>query len=123
MSKKVFISADHGMAIIYFLQSNLVPSLLEAGVDVVVLTDDDTKDKIAAKFSALGGEPKGRLTFKGLRLKQANKYANTVQPRWQWLLSSYLRRVGGSWRINTEAMDSHIQEVWAENGWKFRLGI
>jgi hypothetical protein len=46
----------------------------------------------------------------------------TVQPRWQWLLS-YLRRVGGSWRINTEAMDSNIWEVWAENGWKFRLGI
>ena len=83
MPKKAFISADHGMAIIYFLQSDLVPSLLEAGVDVVVLTDDDTKDKIAAKFSALGGEPKGRLTFEGLRLKEANKYANTVQPRWQ----------------------------------------
>jgi CDP-glycerol glycerophosphotransferase (TagB/SpsB family) len=31
--------------------------------------------------------------------------------------------VGGSWRINTEAMDSHIWEVWAENSWKFRLGI
>ncbi len=123
MQKRIFISADHGMAIIYFLQSDLVPSLLEAGVDVVVLTDDDTKDKIAAKFSALGGESKGSLTFAGLRLKQANQYANTVQPRWQWLLSSYLRRVGGSWRINTEAMDSHIWEVWAENGWKFRLGI
>ena len=133
MTKKIFISADHGMAIIYFLQSNLVPSLLDAGVDVVVLTDDDTKDKIAAKFSALSRgssnevyrdpHPKGHLTFEGLRLKQANKYANTVQPRWQWLLSSYLRRVGGSWRINTEAMDSNIWEVWAENGWKFRLGI
>ncbi|HLA06744.1 MAG TPA: hypothetical protein VJ022_04815, partial [Anaerolineales bacterium] len=33
------------------------------------------------------------------------------------------RRVGGSWRINTEAMDSHIWEVWVENSWKFRLGI
>lgn len=133
MTKKVFISADHGMAIIYFLQSDLVPSLLEAGVDVVVLTDDDTKDKIAAKFSALSGgsssmayrdpQSKSRLTFEGLRLKEANKYANTVQPRWQWLLSSYLRRVGGSWRINTQAMDSNIWEVWAENGWKFRLGV
>ena len=40
----------------------------------------------------------------------------------QWLLA-YLRRVGGSWRINTEAMDSHIWEVWVENSWKFRLGI
>lgn len=116
MTNKVFISADHGMAIIYFLQSDLVSTLLAAGIQVVVLTDDDTKDKIAARFAQPG------LTFEGLRLKEAAQYANSVQPRWQWLLA-YLRRVGGSWRINTEAMDSHIWEVWAENGWKFRLGI
>jgi CDP-glycerol glycerophosphotransferase (TagB/SpsB family) len=116
MSKKVFISADHGMAVIYFLQSDLIPTLLGAGVEIVILTDDDTKDKIAQKFARPG------LIFEGLRLKDANRYANTVQTRWQWLLA-YLRRVGGSWRINTEAMDSHIWEVWAENGWKFRLGV
>ncbi|MDW8277618.1 MAG: CDP-glycerol glycerophosphotransferase family protein [Anaerolineales bacterium] len=116
MPKRIFISADHGMAVIYFLQSDVLPTLLEAGVEVVILTDDETKDKIAAKFARPG------LTFEGLRLKQAQTYANTVQPRLQWLLA-YLRRVGGSWRINTEAMDSHIWEVWAENSWKFRLGI
>ncbi len=32
MSKRIFISADHGMAIIYFLQSDVVPTLLNAGV-------------------------------------------------------------------------------------------
>lgn len=116
MSKKIFISADHGMAIIYFLQSDVVPTLLEAGVEIVVLTDDETKEKIAQRFARPG------LTFEGLRLKEANKFATTHSPRIQWILS-YLRRVGGSWRINTEAMDSHIWEVWAENGWKFRLGI
>jgi hypothetical protein len=116
MTKKVFISADHGMAIIYFLQSDVVPTLLDAGVEVVVLTDDETKEKIAQRFARPG------LIFEGLRLKQANKFAATVQPRLQWLLI-YLRRVGGSRRINTEAMDSHIWEVWGENGWKFRLGI
>jgi hypothetical protein len=116
LSKKVFISADHGMAIIYFLQSDVVPTLLEAGVEVVVLTDDETKEKIAQRFARPG------LTFEGLRLKEANAYASRVNPRLQWLLV-YLRRVGGSWRINTEAMDSHIWEVWAENSWKFRLGI
>jgi hypothetical protein len=57
-----------------------------------------------------------------LRLKEANVYASKVKPRLQWLLA-YLRRVGGSWRINTEAMDSHIWEVWVENSWKFRLGV
>jgi hypothetical protein len=114
--KKVFISADHGMAIIYFLQSDVVPTLLEAGVEVVVLTDDETKDRIAQRFSRPG------LTFEGLRLKEAHKYSSTYRPRLQWLLA-YLRRVGGSRRINTEAMNSHIWEVWVENSWKFRLGI
>jgi hypothetical protein len=116
MTKKIFISADHGMAIIYFLQSDVVSTLLDAGVEIVILTDDETKEKIAERFA------RPNLTFEGLRLKQANAYATKVSPRWQWLLG-YLRRVGGSRRINTEAMDSHIREVWAENGWKFRLGI
>jgi CDP-glycerol glycerophosphotransferase (TagB/SpsB family) len=116
LSKRIFISADHGMAIIYFLQSDVVPMLLEAGVEIVVLTDDETKDRIAQRFVRPG------LTFEGLRLKEATAYANKVKPRLQWLLA-YLRRVGGSWRINTEAMDSHIWEVWVENSWKFRLGI
>jgi hypothetical protein len=116
MTKRLFISADHGTAIIYFLQSDLVPTLLEAGVEIVVLTDDETVDRIAARFARPG------ITFEGLRLKEADHYARTVRPRWQWLLT-YLRRVGGSRRINTEAMDSHIWEVWAENSWKFRLGI
>ena len=116
MTKHIFISADHGMAIIYFLQSDVVSTLLDAGVEIVVLTDDETKEKISQRFARDG------LTFEGLRLRQASDYANKFKPRWQWLLA-YLRRVGGSWRINTEAMDSHIWEVWVENGWKFRLGI
>lgn len=116
MTKRIFISADHGMAIIYFLQSDVVRTLLAAGIEVIVLTDDDTKEKIAQRFARPG------LTFEGLRLTKGGDYAKKVRPRWQWLLA-YLRRVGGSRRINTEAMDSHIWEVWAENGWKFRLGI
>lgn len=115
MPKRIFISADHGTAIIYFLQSDLVPVLLAAGVEVIVLTDDDTQDRIAQRFARPG------LTFEGLRLRQANDYATRFKPRLQWLLA-YLRRTGGSWRINTEAMDSHIWEVWVENSWKFRLG-
>ena len=116
MSKRIFISADHGMAIIYFLQSDLVPTLLDAGVEIVILTDDETQSLISSRFARPG------LTFEGLRLKQGSAYASKFKPRIQWLLA-YLRRVGGSWRINTEAMDSHIWEVWVENSWKFRLGI
>ncbi len=116
MTDKVFISADHGMAVVYFLQTDVVQELLKAGVEVVILTDDEIKDQIARRFGQPG------LTFEGLRLAQANAYAASNRPRLQWLLA-YLRRVGGSWRINTEAMDSHIWEVWVENSWKFRVGM
>lgn len=116
MSKRIFISADHGMAIIYFLQSDVIPSLLAAGVEVVLLTDDEIVEQIRARFARPG------LTVEGLRLKQANAYYQKTDNRRQWLLA-YLRRVSSSWRINTEAQTSHIWEVWAENSWKFRLGI
>ena len=69
------------MAIIYFLQSDVVPTLLDAGVDVVILTDDETKEKIAQRFA----QP--NLIFEGLRLKGANDYAKKVSPRMQWLLT------------------------------------
>ena len=116
MTKRIFISADHGMAIVYFLQSDVVSTILDAGVEIVLLTDDETEEHIAERFAQPG------LTFEGLRLKQANAYAKKVHPRAQWLLA-YLHRVGGSWRINNKAQDSHIWEVWAENSWKFRLVI
>jgi hypothetical protein len=114
--KRIFISADHGMAIIYFLQSDVVPTLLAAGVEVILLTDDEIQSQISSRFGRPG------LIVEGLHLKQANDYAKKIQPRLQWLLA-YLRRVGGSRRINTEAMDSHIWEVWVENSHRFRLGI
>lgn len=116
MPKHVFITADHGTAIVYFLQSDVVSTLIAAGIEVTVLTDDATKDRIAARFKRPG------LRFEGLRLDIAETYARTYRPRLQWLLG-YLRRVGGSWRINTAAMDSHIWEVWTENSWRFRLGM
>ncbi|MBI5933972.1 MAG: CDP-glycerol glycerophosphotransferase family protein [Chloroflexi bacterium] len=121
MTKRIFISADHGMAIIYFLQSDVIPTLLNADIDIILLTDDALVEKLAARFTQYAIR-NNQITFESLRLTQANDYAKKVSPRLQWLLA-YLRRIGGSRRINTEAMDSHIWEVWAENGWKFRLGV
>ena len=65
VSKSIFISADHGTAIIYFLQSDVVPRLLAAGIQVILLTDDGVKDELARRFRRPG------LTFEGLRLREA----------------------------------------------------
>ncbi len=103
-TKRVFISADHGLAIVYFLQSDVVPNLLKAGVEVVLLTDDGLKAQIERRFGQPG------LMVEGLRLQEAHHYAETVDPSAQWWLN-FLRRVGGSNRINVEAMDSHVWQV------------
>ncbi len=105
--KRILISADHGLAIIYFLQSDLVPTLLQAGHEVVILTDDGLKEQIARRFGQPG------LSVEGLRLGQAKQYYNTVDSSRQWWLN-FLRRVGASRRINVEAMTSHVDQVAGE---------
>jgi hypothetical protein len=114
LAKKVFISADHGLAVIYFLHSDVLAVLLEAGIEVVVLTDDALVQDIQARFGLPG------LIVEGLRFKQANQYAARYQPEFQWWLN-FLRRVGSSKRINTEAMDSYVHQVAVEEGRRRRL--
>jgi hypothetical protein len=107
MPKRVFISADHGLAIVYFLQSEVVPGLLAAGLEVVLLTDDELIDSIRQRFGRPG------LIIEGLRLKQAEDYFKRVGNARQWWLD-FLRRAGASNRINLEAVDSYISQVKAE---------
>ncbi len=113
-SRRIFISADHGLAIVYFLQSDVVPTLIESGVEVVLLTDDGLKDQITRRFGQPG------LIVEGLRIQEARKYSQRVSPTEQWWLS-FLRRVGASGRINVEAMTSHVRQVEEEAVGKRRL--
>ena len=98
----------------YFLQSDVVPTLLAEGTEVVLLTDDALKTQIQERFGCPG------LTIEGLRLDQATAYAKGTHPEIQWWLQT-LRRVGSSNRINTQAMDSYIDQIAVEEGWKRRL--
>lgn len=107
MQRKVFISADHGLAVVYFLQSDVVPALLSQGVEVIFLTDDGLKEQINQRFGQDG------LVVEGLRFKQAHEFAENVSPSEQWWLN-FLRRVGSSNRINVEAMTSHVEQVAVE---------
>jgi hypothetical protein len=108
MSEKcVFISADHGLAIVYFLQTDVVSTLLEQGVQVVLLTDDALKEQIARRFGQPG------LVVEGLRFKQAHQYFDQHHHSLQhWL--HFLRWMGGSDRINTTAMDGHMHQMGVE---------
>lgn len=105
--KRIFISADHGLAIVYFLQSDVLQTILKAGVEVVLLTDDALVDRIQDRFGRPG------LIVEGLRLEKAQHYFNQVAPFWQWWLD-FLRRAGASNRINLEAVESYVSQVRAE---------
>jgi hypothetical protein len=105
--KRVFISADHGLAVFYFLQSEVVSTLLDAGVEVVVLTEDNTKELIANRFGRPG------LIIEGLRLEQVQAYTHRVSPTEQWWLD-FLRRAGAAGRTNLAVVDSYIQQVKSE---------
>ncbi|MBE0695888.1 MAG: hypothetical protein IH586_03105 [Anaerolineaceae bacterium] len=103
----VFIRADHGLALVYFLQTDVVPTLLAHGVQVVILTDDGLKDQITLRFGQPG------LFVEGLRLSQARKYFETHAHSTQhWL--HFLRWMGGSKHINTTAMDGHMRQMAVE---------
>ena len=107
MSKRVFISMDHGLAVIYFLQSDVVPELIRQGVEVVVLTDDSLMEKIQERFGQPG------LTVEGLRIKAAEEYYKTHQNTLQfWVM--FLRRSGASKKINLEAVTSYVRQVGVE---------
>lgn len=106
---RIFISADHGLAIVYFLQSDVVPGLLDKGIKVTLLTDDSLEPILQARFS----HP--NLNFESLRLPAARAYAERVLPDLQWW-QAFFRRVGSSNRINTEAQDVYVRQVAVEEG-------
>lgn len=113
-SKRIFISADHGLAIVYFLQSDVVSTLIQAGVEVILLTDEALKDDISRRFGQPG------LIVESLRLKEARRYLNSVEPSQQYWVN-LLRSEGSSNRINVEALTCHIRQVETEAEGKRRL--
>jgi len=108
-TKRIFISADHGLAIIYFLQSDIIPVLLDAGFEIVLLTDDALQQKIGERFGQTG------LSFDGLRLNKAKSYFQRENNTVQWWLD-FLRRAGASNRINLEAVNGFVNLVEDEAG-------
>ncbi len=106
-SKRIFVSADHGLAIVYFLQTDVLPTLLDAGIEIVLLTDDGLKEQISAKFSQPG------LSVEGLRLNRVRSYfEKTAHSAQYW--AHFMRWMGGSNRINLEAPNGHLRQMQVE---------
>jgi len=105
-SKRIFICADHGLAIVYFLQTDVVSTLLDAGLEVVLLTDDNLLDKIRRDFGRPG------LIVEGLRLDQARRYSSrsAILNNGGWISSS----AGASQRMNLETVNNYVNWVQSE---------
>ncbi len=111
---RIFISADHGLAVVYFLQTDVLPALLEGGLEVVLLTDDGLREQIQQRFGQPG------LIVEGLRFKQARQYFESYKHNAQYWLH-FLRWMGGSNRINTNAMDGHLRQMAYETSRRGKL--
>jgi hypothetical protein len=104
MTKRIFISVDQELPLVYFFQSDLVSALLKNGVEIIFLTDDRARQSIESRFAQAG------LAFDGLRLDQCTQYFETVAKRRQrWLF--ILRWVGGSKRVNVKAIDGNYHLI------------
>ncbi len=112
--KTVFISADHGLALVYFLQTDVVKTMLSNGIRVVILTDDGVTEKVRSKFS------EDNLFFEGLRLETLKNYFKKVDHNRQYWLH-FLRWMGGSDRVNTTAIDSHLRQMSHETSKRGKL--
>ena len=102
--KTIFISADHGLAIVYFLQSDVLSALRESGARVVLLTDDGIREQIAQRFQEEG------LLVEGLRFQKCRAYFESTSHSLQYW-THFLRWMGGSERINTNPMDGHMRQM------------
>lgn len=102
--KRIFISADHGLSLVYFLQSDVVTTLLESDIEVVMLTEDALVEKITERFTNPG------MRVEGLRVEQAHRYFEEHDHSLQYWLH-FLRWMGGSKDINTNAMDGHMRQM------------
>jgi hypothetical protein len=99
----VVICADHGLALAYFLQTDVVGTMIDGGASIVLLTDDGVVDHVRERFGRLP------IRVEGMRLDQLRAYERRAADLQWWL--GFLRRVGGSNRINTRAMDSYVEQV------------
>lgn len=102
--RRIFVCADHGLATVYFLQSDIVSLLIDSGLEVVLLTDDSLKFQLEKRFGRPG------LIIEGLRIELASSYEKSESPSLQFWLH-FLRRAGASNRINLQAVDGFISQV------------
>jgi hypothetical protein len=115
--KTILIVIDHGLALAYFLYTDLAKKLLEQDLRLVFLVQDDLLPKLRQDYAGVAN-----LVFESLREDQLIKYQKTYRPRLQEMLE-YVRGSVASPRIPLTYVDTHRQrKIYEARGrWKLAL--
>ena len=101
--KTVFIAIDHGIGLAYFLNTDLIRTLLDHSIRVVLLVQDELIEKLRKQFS---DEP--NIAIESLRLKEANQYFTRYHGSLQANLD-YVRRTSLGHKVLLTYVDTHRQ--------------
>lgn len=101
--KTMMISVDHGLALAYFLQTELSEVLLDKGARLVFLVQDELLPLLRERYRETQ-----RVVFESLREREAARYQNTHHSRWQSVIE-YLRTTSADPRVPITYVDTHRQ--------------
>lgn len=115
--KTVLVLIDHGLALAYFLYTDLAKSLCERNVRLVFLVQDDLLSKLRTDFASLP-----HAVFESLREDRLIQYQRTVRPRLQELFE-YIRGASASPRIPLTYVDTHRRRKLSEARGRWKLAL
>jgi hypothetical protein len=117
--KTVLIIIENGLALAYFLYTDLAKELLAKNLRLVFLVQDDLLPKLQADYA---GNP--NLIFESLREDQLIEYQKTFRPRLQEMVE-YIRGASASPRIPLTYVDTHRKrKIYEARGrWKLALQL
>jgi hypothetical protein len=117
--KTVLLVIDHGLALAYFLYTDLAKKLLEKDLRLVFLVQDDLLQKLRQDYADTP-----QLVFESLREDQLTHYQKTFRPRLQEMVE-YIRGASASPRIPLTYVDTHRRrKIYEARGrWKLALQL
>ena len=117
--KTVLLVIDHGLALAYFLYTDLAKKLLDKDLRLVFLVQDDLLPRLRQEYANTPN-----IVFESLREDQLVRYQKTYRPRLQEMLE-YIRGAVASPRIPLTYVDTHRQrKIYEARGrWKLALQL
>jgi hypothetical protein len=117
--KTILIFIDHGLALAYFLYTDLIYKLLKGNNRLVFLVQDELLEKLRRDYTHLPN-----VVFESMREGDLLHYQHTYRPHLQEIFE-YIRGASASPRIPLTYVDTHRKRKITEavGKWKVALKI